>query len=332
VLHFFIDTNVLLSFYAFTQDDLTRLEQLAAQVEAGTFVILTTPHVEDEFVRNREAKIAESRKDFGTQRLDMRIPRLCDPYDETAELRRLAREYSQVHATLMSRIDDDARDRALMADQLVARFFDGATKVEVTSEMFDRARTRVALGNPPGKRGSLGDAVNWEALLAYRPQDQLFFVTDDGDFYSALDRNRPHEYLTREWAGTVAQPITFVRRLSELPAPVPQEVLPVDDAPDGRDELVSALIYSRSFQQTHQVIGALSYVQSFTARQVHDLIAALDNSQVGWIVGDEDVNHFYERLLETHADAMAESDRERLGELLDSVRSDMDVAEGEMRF
>ena len=62
MVHFFIDTNVLLSFYSFTQDDLTRLEQLATQVEAGTFVILTTSHVHDEFTRNREAKIAESRK------------------------------------------------------------------------------------------------------------------------------------------------------------------------------------------------------------------------------------------------------------------------------
>ncbi len=60
MLHFFIDTNVLLSFYSFTQNALTRLEQLGAQVEEGTFVILTTSHVADEFARNREAKIADS--------------------------------------------------------------------------------------------------------------------------------------------------------------------------------------------------------------------------------------------------------------------------------
>jgi len=91
MIHFFIDTNVLLSFYAFTQDDLTRLELLADQVEAGTFKILTTSHVGDEFTRNRDAKIAETSKQFTSQRLDFELPRLCDAYEETAKLRDLAR-------------------------------------------------------------------------------------------------------------------------------------------------------------------------------------------------------------------------------------------------
>jgi len=332
MLHFFIDTNVLLSFYAFTQDDLTRLEQLAAQVEAGTFVVLTTPHVEDEFTRNREAKIAESRKEFSTQRLDMRFPRLCDPYEETEELRRLARDYSQVHAKLRERIDGDARGRALTADQLVSRFFAGAKRVEVSPETLDLARTRISLGNPPGKRGSLGDAVNWEALLAYQPPDQVFFVTDDSDFYSPLDPVRPHEFLTREWARVVGRPITFVRRLSELPAPVPHDILPVDDAPDERDELTSALLGSGNFQRTHEVIGSLSRFSHFTPRQLSDLRAALDNSQVGWILGDSDVYGFYRWLLETHGVLMADSDRARLAELLAYHLAEIDVDEGEVQF
>jgi hypothetical protein len=316
MLHFFIDTNVLLSFYAFTQDDLTRLEQLAAQVEAGTFVVLTTPHVEDEFTRNREAKIADSRREFGSQRLDMRFPRRCDPYEETDELRRLAREYSQVHAKLMARIDDDARNRALKADQLLYRFFAGARKVDVSPEILVAARTRIALGNPPGKRGSLGDALNWEALLAYRPPGQIFFVTDDADFYSPLDSNRPHEFLTTEWARVVGEPITFVRRLSELPSPVPHEVLPVDDAPDERDAFVSTLLGSGSFQRTHDVISALNRFSQFTPRQVSELLTALENSQVGRILGDSDVFDFYRRLLETHSVFMDEAERAHFTDLL----------------
>jgi predicted nucleic acid-binding protein len=322
VLHFFIDTNVLLSFYSFTQDDLTRLEQLAAHVEKGTFVILTTSHVENEFTRNREKKIAESRKEIKSQRLDMNLPRLCDPYEQTKELRRLAAEYSQVHAALVAQIDEDAHTRVLRADQLIGRFFSGAHQIEVTSEIIEKARVRVELGNPPGKRGSIGDAVNWEALLAYRPSDELFFVTDDKDFYSPLDRTRAHEFLTSEWGATVRAPIAFVHRLSELPDSVPHEVLPMDDAPDERDELASALLSSVNFARTHALISALARIPRFTARQASDLVAALDNSQVGWILGDDDVHSFYEWLAETHGADLPEEELYRLMGLLSSAVAD----------
>jgi PIN domain len=314
MLHFFIDTNVLLSFYSFTQDDLTRLEQLAAQVEAGTFVVLTTPHVEAEFRRNREAKIAESRKDMKTQRLDMRLPRLCDPYEETAELRRLAREYSKTHARLVEHIDEDARTRALAADHLVDRFFTGATPIDVAPAIVEKARARVELGNPPGKRGSIGDAVNWEALLDFRPPDELYFVTDDVDFYSPLDATKPLEYLAMEWETTIGTPLTFVRRLSELP--VPEEVRPRDDAPDERDDLVFALQSSGNFARTHEVIADLARVPRFTPRQVRELIAALENTQVGWIIDDDDVHSFYEWLADTHGSYLDEEELTRLRAVL----------------
>jgi hypothetical protein len=330
MLHFFIDTNVLLSFYSFTQDDLTRLEQLAAQVEAGTFVILTTSHVEDEFRRNREAKIAESRRDMKSQRLDMKLPRLCDPYEEMGELRRLAREYSQLHASLVSRIEEDARTQALAADHLVARFFEGATRIDVTPEIIERAGTRIELGNPPGKRGSIGDAVNWEALLEYRPADQLFFVTDDVDFYSPLDSGRAQEYLVHEWDVEVGSPLAFVRRLSELPDPVPQDVLPIDDAPDERDDLIAELQNSGSFAQTHSLIGQLFRFARFTPRQARDLVAALDNSQVGWIIHDDDVHSFYDWLAETHGADLEDEELERLRTLLAPLT--IDVPEGNLEL
>lgn len=203
-----------------------------------------------------------------------------------------------------------------MADQLVQRFFAGAESIQITPEFVESARLRVELGNPPGKRGSIGDAVNWEALLWYRPSDQLFFVTDDKDFYSPLDPTQAHEFLTVEWARAVGNPIDFVRRLSALPASVPHEVLPVEDAPDGRDELVARLVESWSFATTHQLIAQLRQIPSFTARQVRDLVAALDNSQVGGIITDDDVNSFYRWLAETHSEYLTDSDLAALRAML----------------
>jgi predicted nucleic acid-binding protein len=313
MLHFFIDTNVLLSFYGFTQDNLNRLERLADQIDAGTFIVLTTSQVEDEFARNREAKIAEGRKQIASQRLDIQLPRLCEPYPETPELRRLAREYSELHGQLVARITEDTRTRSLMADQLIDRFFNGARRIDVTPEIVASARLRVELGNPPGKRGSLGDAVNWEALLAFRPDDRLFFVTSDGDYYSPADASQPHGFLIRDWRDSVGQEISFVRRLSELPEEVPHDVLPVDDAAeDDRDYLIWSLANSGNFAHTHMTIAQLRQVQHFTRSQASELLAALENDQVGWIIHDDDVHAFYARLLDSQREDLSEAEVERL--------------------
>jgi hypothetical protein len=287
MIHFFIDTNVLLSFYAFTQDDLTRLERLADEVDAGRFVVLTTEHVRNEFSRNRDNKIAETLKRF----------------------QEMSRAYSKLHGQLLKRLTQDARDRALKADQLIERFFEGATTLKITPEVVAKARLRGELNNPPGKSGSIGDAVNWELLLDYNPDDRLFFVTDDGDFYSALDHDQPLEFLTSEWARVVGAPIGFVHRLSELPEEVPHEVLPVEDViDDERDELVSALIESPNFSVTHRLIFFLRRFPSFTARQVRGLVAALDNTQVGWISEDDDVFDFYTWLMDSHESLLTDDD------------------------
>lgn len=315
-MHFFIDTNVLLSFYSFTQDDLTRLEKLADQIESGTFVVLTTSQVKDEFERRREWTIAQSQKQMGTKRLDMQLPRLCDPYPETEKLKSLAREYSKLHGDLLNSIAHDTRERTLAADHLIERFFKGAKPIDVTSEITATARHRVDLGNPPGKRGSLGDAINWEALLAYSPDDHLFFVTGDGDYYSPIDQAHPREYLTREWYERVGDEITFVRRLKELPEPVPQDALPVDDAPDEQSFLVWALGESGNFATTHSLIAQLRAVPQFTPSQIRELVAALDNTQVGWIIHDEDVHAFYSRLLESQPEDLSPLEKTRLTELL----------------
>lgn len=317
MIHFFIDTNVLLSFYAFTQDNLTRLEGLADEVDAGRFEIVTTEHVRNEFSRNRDNRIVETLKRFQDQRLAS-IPRLCEPYEEMEQLRDLSREYSKLHGQLLGRITDDARAHALKADQLVERFFDGATTLTIDADAVAKARLRGELGNPPGKGGSMGDAVNWELLLAYQPTDHLFFVTGDSDFYSPLDEDRPLEYLTAEWSRVVGAPIDFVRRLSQLPDEVPHEVLPVEDDPeDERDELVERLLHSGSFATTHHLMARLLQHRDFTAAQVAGLVDALaNNSQVGFIYDDVDVYEFYSRLLASHEALLSSNDREFLHQRL----------------
>jgi predicted nucleic acid-binding protein len=58
----FVDTNILLSFYHLTSEDLEELRKLVALIDTGKIKLVLTEQVKDEFKRNRSAKIADAMK------------------------------------------------------------------------------------------------------------------------------------------------------------------------------------------------------------------------------------------------------------------------------
>ena len=61
-----------------------------------------------------------------------------------------------------------------------------------------------------------------------------------------------------------------------------------------KNELIEKLSMSRSFRDTHEIIAQLNNYDGWNREQVEKLINILEqNSQVGGIVGDEDVERFY---------------------------------------
>ena len=59
-MNIFIDTNVYLSFYHLSSDDLEELKKLVVLAREGKVVLLLPEQVIDEFRRNRAAKIADA--------------------------------------------------------------------------------------------------------------------------------------------------------------------------------------------------------------------------------------------------------------------------------
>jgi hypothetical protein len=57
-------------------------------------------------------------------------------------------------------------------------------------------------------------------------------------------------------------------------------------------------------------------------------VAALDNSQVGWIVSDDDVFAFYSWLRETHGNLLDDDDSTRLTEAVDRAQTVRDELAG----
>ncbi len=170
-------------------------------------------------------------------------------------------------------------------------------RIKITPELVRLARDRQELGNPPGKKESLGDAVIWEALLAGAPDDaDLHFVADDRHWLSPLGDYRFNSYLTDEWAEEKSSAIAYYPRLSQFFATHYPQIKA--EAEVEKELLIRDLSNSGSFAQTHAVVAALRKFADFTAAQLNAILLAVHtNNQVSLIVRDTDVEEFIKKAI-----------------------------------
>jgi len=315
-MNLFIDTNIFLSFYHLSSDDLEELRKLGVLLEQKKVTLYVPDQVMAEFRRNRETKLADALKGFKEQRLKLQFPQICKDYSEYNTLRDIQRSYEDCHAALLDKISKDVAGASLKADATISGLFAKATKLPSLPALIARAKLRFEIGNPPGKDRSLGDAINWEALLEHVPQSaDLHLVSDDRDYVSALDENQLKEFLLNEWAQHGKGALRFYRRLSSF---FKEHFPDIKLASELEKELaIQELASSANFAQTHTAIGKLAKHTQFTNIQLNDIVrAAVSNSQVSWIVQDADVNEFLTRIISGHEDEIEEVNRERIKQLL----------------
>jgi len=300
-INLFVDTNVLLSFYAFASDDIEQLRKLEGLIEDGTLVLYVPRQVADEFTRNRETKLAKSIDDFGAKG-STALPRFLDDGDEADAYRKAVRDLDKTRNALVQKARACAADKSFAVDSLVASLMGKAGLGEITAAMVDRARLRRDVGNPPGKGTSLGDQINWEYLLDKVADGvDLHVVSKDGDYQSAFKNGQPHQFLAEEWRARKNGVLILHKELRPfLNAQFEIIKLEVDRE---KAAAVDRLVASGSFATTHVAITQLApYFDAFTAEDAEKLIrGGLDNDQVRWIASDSDVRHFYTSLLDAFA-------------------------------
>ena len=297
MLDLYLDTNILLSFYGLSSDDLEELRKLAALLRTGSVRLHLPQQMKEEFIRNRPGKIAEALRRLRDQRVGLQIPQLAREYPAFKEVVRLQRELETAHSRLIADVTSDIEGSSLKADSVLGELFSLANPIPTTPELLNKARTRHDLRNPPGKGDSLGDALNWEALLAtMRKRADLIFVTDDGDYASPLREADFHPFLVEEWKTLKSSAVVFYRRLSHFFAARFPDISLTRDAE--KDRLIQALAQSASFAETHSLINQLSGYVDYSIAQRNDLLrAAISNNQVGWIILDEDVHDFLQSIV-----------------------------------
>ncbi len=316
-MQLFIDTNILLSFYSLNQEDLAELNKLGDLIAQQHITLLLTDQIIDEFNRNREQRIDGAIKSIRSQTFNPQFPQLCEDYPEIDRVREALKHCEQAHTALMNQITIDIKAKNLKADRIVQSFFSLGKKLAAHSQIVDRARLRMGVGNPPGKNNSLGDAINWECLLEeLSVGEDLFFVTGDKDYCSALNDDDFSDFLQTEWFDRKQKPIHFYKRLSGFC----KEQFPDIALASVRDKefLIRDLVNSQSIGDTQKAIAKLTYYKEFTAAQINTIVAAaISNRQVVWSMEDDLVKSFLSTLVTNNARYLDLQSLTQIGQLLE---------------
>ena len=293
----FIDTNVFLSFYHLSSDDLEELKKLAVLLDQRKIELFLPRQVIDEFRRNREVKIADALKRFSEEKLNDVFPQICKEYEEYSQMREAISIFKEKKSKLLEKLRAEIESETLKADKIILELFGKATKIEVGSEIISRVRWRMLVGNPPGKNNSSGDAINWECLLEKAPDGKaLFFITDDGDYSSPVDESEFLPFLQKEWAERKNAKILYFNRISAFFRSKFPDIRLASELE--KELLIRSLASSPNFATSRNLIKQLVDYADFTATQLNDIVqAAITNNQVSWIAGDDDINEYLRKLI-----------------------------------
>ena len=205
ILHIFLDTNIYLSFYSFTDEGLEALDKLKMLVGEKRLSLYTTEQVKNEFYRNRENRMRDALEKLQDQKPPDKFPIFFYPYEEFRELEDSQKTYHRILTSLYKKVCQDMKNQKLKADETITQLFKNAAYLNLTEEIIIKAEKRVRLGNPPGKKNDLGDAINWELLLKEFSDDRdLYLITNDGDYFSKLKQmdveTRLNRFLEQEYS------------------------------------------------------------------------------------------------------------------------------------
>jgi predicted nucleic acid-binding protein len=323
----FIDTNIFLQIYQLSGPDLEELRKLRRFIEKGKVELLTSQQVIDEFWKNRERVIADSIKTLRDSKVAINIPNIARAHPKATELRDAAKRANALVADIRKDVAEQIEADELKADHVIEELFEKVAVGSVSDEVIRKARTRLDLGRPPGKKGALGDAINWEWLLEQEIEfwdDELVVVSADGDYESELAKGKPREFLIREWGER--NPVCELVLETSLTEFLSKRFPGIDLAEEvDKVEEIERLEQSSAFEITHRAVAALLKYDDFKEKEIVRLVNAyLGNSQVLWILGDSDVKELAEKIVKLAATEEAKSAVKPLKNLLDELDDDDD--------
>lgn len=296
-MNIFIDTNILLNFYHLSGPDLDELLKVIKLAENKKLNVLVPMQVRDEFLRNRENVIRDALNQFAKTKAVSSVPNLVRTNPKWPELRKAIQGVNDLVKELQEETNTEIADNKLKADEVIRSLFTQCPPKSISSKVVERAKLRMALGNPPGKEESLGDAINWEWLLDTLPaKSDLTIISMDGDYESELKEGEPKQFLREEWAAVKGGELRLFKGLPQFFEKCFPDVKlsgEIDKAIE-----IERLENSYSFAGTHGAIATLSKYDDFNDAELLRIVGAyISNHQIHWILGDSDVLAFAEKII-----------------------------------
>jgi len=286
-----------------TSDDLEELKKVQVLIEKTKEITLHLPEqTYDEFNRNRETKIADALKKLREEKLNNLFPQISKEYPEYKKMRDAIKLFDESKSSLLEKLNTDITTYALEADKIIYKLFEKAVFYSTTEALLTNAKTRYDLGKPPGKNKSYGDALNWETLLGNVPDgEDLYFVSEDKDYYSEINPATFNYYLYQEWKNKKKSDIYSFKRMSEFfKAKFPKIKLASDYE---KEILIRDLSASGSFAKSRLILYKLSEFEDFSSTELNDIVfACTTNSQIYWIRNDADIQKIITDIIKPNRD------------------------------
>ncbi|UWP88450.1 PIN domain-containing protein [Aliiroseovarius crassostreae] len=311
----FVDTNVFLSLYAFSDDDIEQFRKLFILSQEGEINFLLPEQVIDEFWRNRESKIQIALSEF-RKPPNRSIPALVRELEQFSDFDASIKSYTKAHTALMKSVFEKAAKTQLAADLLIKEIFEKSEIISVSDDIFEKAKYRVEKGNPPGKQGSLGDALNWECIVSKLGfLEEICFVSQDKDYKSVLHDGAFNEFLLKELDDNLFSTLDYFPSLRDfMRAKFPGIKI---EAYEEASLAVEQFESSGSFASTHSAVQRLMAVEFFSNKQIDRIVSAAEqNSQIMWIIQDEDLQSLFENIKDKYAGQLPDPLFARLLELI----------------
>lgn len=292
-MNLFIDSNIWLSMYHFSNDDLREFGKLKQHLGRG-IKLYFTQQVWDEFLRNREIKLQDTLKKFQLEKMQYPVfSKECPEYEAFNQ------SYKQVYNNFLAwkkSIMEQIEQRSLPADVIIREIVDLSERIDSNS-FVEQAQLRYRKGNPPGKNDSYGDAINWECLLDKIPEgEDLYFISADKDYRSVLFDEKLHPFLAIEWEKKKRSKIHFYTSLTAF---FRENISDIQLSMETeKQKLIDQLSDSTCFVTTHGVVAMMNRFSGWNEAQIEEICSAAEsNFQVNWILLDDDIQGFFCKLL-----------------------------------
>lgn len=212
----FIDANAFLNVYVYKEDLTPQLKDLIKYIKKKEIKLILTQQLIDEIYRNREERLGNELKEV--KKWVNLVSNLNSYWDKIALVKTVKDSANEIYKKLIGDIEKEN----LESDILFKEIQSLCEIMPLSPEIIQEAKERFELGNPPGKRRSYGDAINWITLIKKIPDKQnLYFIAVDKDFesniasyLSELDKNKFSLFLRKEWKTKKNSEIIFYKSIA----------------------------------------------------------------------------------------------------------------------